>query len=529
MKILVLIIITFLCSNVLASRRWIDLSWDKLESAFGYEIEIYVEKNGEKVIFTKDKTKENSWSKKVIPGKYYFRLRGIDSREVPGEWSESALVDVRLPKPIYVNPLPNDRLKGLEDLEEKIFFEWKRVEGAGVYLFQVWDNKDFLQTKYIKENSIDLYLKVAQDYKWRVVALKDRADEVPDRQGSGIKFFLQGGAIKAPNVKYSIENEKVIFLWSETSHANEYEIQIFKLGLNQRWAMYERKEFYTDNNIEFPLKEMQGNFRFALKAKNEGRADSPFTFIEFKVKEKSFVVQSQKTQNNMNNSKDNPFFYSYGGELTYLDYYGESRERDTIVETTFKGMRYFIEASYQDFYSLWKHRLGVYLTNVSNIDYSAQLSEYHYLLGQTRVYKGIPFEFSVGFFYKEDLFIEGDRFSNELTFDKVTTAGPVFRIGPYYRFNRYFDIGSELKLFWHSLSYETPNGEEIDSTFSYYVKGFVTYKRKDDETYTGFIGYYFNNISYKAVTTGESIASPGTSNIGTSTGFSMGLQINKFF
>ena len=392
----------------------------------------------------------------------------------------------------------------------------------------MWNDKVHKKV-YTKDNKHEFTIPVAQKYEWRVVALINKDDPLPEKEGNGVKFFLNGGALKAPFVEHKVEDGKFKFSWTKPKYTTDFEYQLMKLGLNHKWTVFDRNGYFNKEKLEYDLEKFQGEFRFALRAKTDGRASSPYSFIEFNVKGKDIVIHAKKTQNSHNLKKDNPFFYSLGLELTYLDYYGESRERDTIVDTRFKGQRYFLEGSYQDFYSLWKHRVGWYLTDVNNVDYSIRLSEVHYLVGQTEVYMGIPFEFSAGLFYKEDLFIVGDRYTNNLSFERVGTTGPVGMIAPFYRYNRYFDFGAEAKLFWHAISLETPNDEKLNQSLSFYNKLYVTYKHKEEETYTFFIGHYINSISYKANTDEDSVAKEGTDNLAESTGFSVGMRVNKFF
>lgn len=530
MKLFLIVLIALFSLNSFSARRWVDLAWDKIEEASAYDLELHkVKEDGSAELFLEQRVQVNKWSKQINPGKYNFRIRGVDSRSVPGAWSDFSLLDIRLPRPIYLNPLNDDTVKALDEYEDIVEFEWKDVEGANAYLLQIWNDEGFDKKINTKNTLEKVRLAVAKNYKWRVVSLVNLDDKIPPKAGSGSKFFLQGAPLEAPKIDYKIKDNKAILSWNKPKYTDVYEFQLYKLGLNQKWTIYKQSYDYKNESIEFAVKDLQGEFRLAIKAIGDSRADSPYTFVEFAVKGEEVTVHSIKSQLTNELKKDNPFFYSYGIEQTFLDYYGESRERDTVVETTFKGQRYFLEASYQDFYSLWKHRVGFYLTDVSNVEYSIRLNEFHYLLGKTTLYKGIPFEFAGGLFYKEDLFITGDAFTNTLSFEKIATSGPVAMISPYYRYNRNFDLGAEMKVFVHMNAHETPSNEDINTSFSYYLKGYLTYKYRDNETYTGFFGYYVNDISYKASTEGTSVARDGSDNTARASGFSMGLRVNKFF
>ena len=132
-----------------ATPRWIDISWAEMDLASDYDVEVYIEKNDdsesekERSLIISERTKDTEWRKQVKPGRYFFRIRGVDRRGVPGEWGDLNLLDVRLPRPVYVNPLPNDILKGLEEDQEDIALEWKPVDGANFYLVEIWSNSGF--------------------------------------------------------------------------------------------------------------------------------------------------------------------------------------------------------------------------------------------------------------------------------------------------------------------------------------------------------------------------------------------------
>ncbi len=532
MRFLYLLFIIIISSPALAQMRWIDLQWEKMDKARSYEVELYQIKDDEALkIYEKVQVSDPNWSKQVDPGKYKFRLRGIDNREVPGEWSELELIDVRLPRPIYVHPLPNDVLKGLEDEEEKIIFEWKAVEGASFYVFEVWNKNGFRHQATLHTNSLSYPIPVAQKYFWRVLPMLSENDQIPPTgEEGGVSFFLQGGELKAPQVSIEESPGKMKLHWPKAFKEEKYEIEMFWLSKNSKWTRVSHNYNYVKNALIFNLKQLSGEYRFTIRTQKEGHKESPYTFIEFEVKpDKRLRISRQRTQSTSDLKNSNPFFYSLGYEFMTIEYSGESHEKDTQLNTSLSGQKFLAEFAYQDFYSVWKHRLNLEAMTVKKLGDSKQLFEVDYLLGQVKRWSHSYVEVFGGLFYRDNLFIEADRFSNQLVFNAIPTLGPMLAVRPMYVLNRRFDLGLDLKAFYNSYATKTPSSEAIEPTLSYKARIALTYHYREETTWTLFSGLYMDNVSYKARTSGDSIASPGSMNNSNSSGMSFGLMMNSFF
>lgn len=532
MRFIQSLILLFISFSSYAQSRWIDLSWEKVDQAKSYEIELYEFINKDQSnLFEKTKTIEPVWSKQVPPGKYQFRLRALDGRDVPGEWSELSLIDVRLPRPIYVYPLPNDLLKGLEQDEENIHFEWKAVEGASFYVFEVWKSEGFHFRKIVHGNSITHRLPVAQKYFWRVLPMISESDEIPPPGSEGgASFFLQGRELVAPKVSVEKKNDFLSISWGKILQEESYEIEIFWLSKNDKWTKYAQQYNFNGNELKYPVRDLEGQYRFTIRALREGYKESPYTFVEFSVDvSKNVSVSKLRTQSTSDLKNTNPFFYSLGFEYLTIQYVGTSNEKDTQLSTGLSGQKFIAEFAYQDFYSLWKHRLNAELMTASKLGESRRLFEVDYLLGQVKKWDHSYIEMFGGLFYRDNLFIEADRFNEELNFASIPTLGPMISIRPMYVLNRRFDLGLDLKGYYNSYATQTPSGEGLKPTFSYKARLALTFHYKEETTWTLFSGFYKDSISYGAGTDKDSIATPGSINQSNSSGKSIGLLINSFF
>lgn len=533
-----LIIFLLFCSFDLVAQtslRWIDLDWADIAQAQSYELEIYQDKDGpqERLMF-QENVKESKWSRQVAPGQYQFRLRALDRRSVPGPWSDFSLIDVRYPRPIYVYPLPNDQLKGVEVEQERIRFEWRPISGAQVYYFEIWSQDGFEESKFVRSFETTIWLPVAKKYWWRVVALDSEEDGISDREGEGISFFLNGGGLAPPNLS-SRRKPNASLYWDEVKLADHYEILIYQKGLNQRWTLIERRPEIEKTTLDLTNFE-EGLYRVAVKSTARGRTDSAQSYVELSIDEKKKIdIGSSRVQTGSELKDETPFFYGYGVEFMQVDYQGLTFERDTELNTTLSGTRFFLETSYQDFFSRWKHRLSFYYQQLKNLDNSVGLLEANYLIGQYYGKGRVPVEVSYGVFYKDDLFIEADVFLDKLSFQKVSNLGPFIRINPTYTFNRFIDLSLELKLYFHALAVSTPNDEDLAMTMTGSTQMAATYKRDELRSYTIFAGLYKSGIKYNSTvgdpssSSSTSIAPSGSQNEANSTGMSVGIRINSYF
>ena len=503
-----------------------------MDRAQFYEIELYEMLDGKDDlrIYEKARTREPDWSKQVPPGKYQFRLRGLDSREVPGEWSDYSLIDVRLPRPIYIHPLANDILKGIEDTEEKIVFEWKEVEGAAFYIFEIWNKEGFRFQKKVYEHSLSHPLVVAKKYNWRVLPMISETDEIPPTvEEGGVSFFLQGKELNAPQVESAIKNQKLYFNWTRTVADESYEIEMFWLAKNNKWTRVSHNYNYLKTALVFQLSKLSGEYRFTIRSHKEGHKESAYTFMEFEVRaDKSFKLHKQRSQATSDLKNSNPFFYSLGYEYLTINYESDSNERDTRLSTSLTGQKLIGEFAYQDFYSVWKHRLNIEVMKAAKLGQSKTLFEADYLLGQVIKWKYAYTELFGGLFYRDNLFIEADRFNNQFEFQTIPTLGPMISVRPMFVLNRRFDLGLDLKAFYNLFATSTPSNESVKATLSYKARLALTFHYKEETTWSLFSGYYMDSVSYKAGTGSGSIATPGSYNKSNSSGYSLGILMNSF-
>jgi hypothetical protein len=220
-----LIIMFLFPSLLLAAERRIDLNWDPIEGAKSYEIELFeLTKDGEinLGIFS---SSGSLWGKDVKPGRYKVRLRALDRRDVPGEWSEPIPVEVKFEKVQTLRPYEAENVS-----EEEVVFQWNKISGARKYQIIIMDSeKKVVTNEVILKTEWRRRLGRLGNYNWTVLALRDdeaasKVDEVSEGQWKILTRV--GGQLEAPEVELKVGPE-IIGFWDKVEHAVEYELSLY--------------------------------------------------------------------------------------------------------------------------------------------------------------------------------------------------------------------------------------------------------------------------------------------------------------
>ncbi|MEQ1877109.1 MAG: hypothetical protein ABL958_10715, partial [Bdellovibrionia bacterium] len=174
-------------------RRAVDLEWEAVDGSPFYEIEVSKHLGGGK---KKDpqvfKVNTAKWNGRLKPGQYEMRLRSVDSRHVPGDWSDPSVFWVKLPPPTQTQPAVDQEFKAPDHDETDVEFGWDKVAGAKKYKIEVKAVRStFTKTEVTDDLNAKLSLPVAEAYLWRVAALLPD-DEEGDPGETWRKFTVVG-------------------------------------------------------------------------------------------------------------------------------------------------------------------------------------------------------------------------------------------------------------------------------------------------------------------------------------------------
>lgn len=261
-------------------RRSVGFDWESVEDSKGYDIEITQAQTGKVFTF---KLKDPSWSGKLPPGSFSFRVRSRDHRNVPGDWSTPNPFSVGLENVRIKFPAPQAQLKSKETAKEEIKFQWQTVPGANFYRFQLLteDGKS-IENKDLKGTDYEVTLPVAAKYRWSVQGFA--SESLKSDTVSSAEFTLVGPALAAPEIQKP-ENEFVREVsWKKPVNAENYDYALTHFNSEtKKWEKVNGAADFTDSKINFESQWPGGPWRLAVRAKSKNRISSPVSVLNFNV------------------------------------------------------------------------------------------------------------------------------------------------------------------------------------------------------------------------------------------------------
>jgi hypothetical protein len=264
-------------------RRDLELELEDIPGVTGYELQVIrlLEKNKKKKPLN-FKIKSITWKARLVPGRYEMRVRSVDSRGVPGEWSEPQEFIVKLPPPGLVSPPPQGIIRSTENEKEEVAFEWKSVQGAEKYKLRVYGPDGSLVQEVVEtDTSATINLPVAQVYGWNVVPVM-----AGDLDGEGAepvsRFELFGGTLGNPSIDGLADTDTKEFKWSNVEFAGEYDFKLEKKDNQGNWKVVDQKVTKVASQV-YAKAVSSGQYRMQVKARGDRRGDSESVLKEFET------------------------------------------------------------------------------------------------------------------------------------------------------------------------------------------------------------------------------------------------------
>ncbi len=474
-----------------SEKRRLFFEWEEVEGAKLYQVEltklIGKDKKKKPVIF---KRKKPTFDAKVSPGKYLIRMRSFDSRSVPGDWSETFDVVVKVLPPKKIYPTKALKIKSKDSEEEDVVFKWSKVGGAKDYRLEIVDSKsgNSVFNEVVDELEKEVELPVAASYDWRVTAIYK--DGTEGEMGElGTPFVLLGEKLDKPDIEKPDTDFVRELKWSKPDRAGYYSYHLFKLNKKRKkWELIEKGPVEKSNEIAFNEKYSGGKYRLKVKAHADNVISSDLAKMEFKVYDgdRSPAAAYRHEMRESMEKEANAYFVAsyllssveYTSVIKELD---KSSSTDVVGGTGRLGLGYFFEDS------SWGTLLIADLSGVviggKNYTYSA--AELH---GSWRTYWGISqVRISGGLFYKElPATIPSDV--DEVEVENVNLYGPHLGFDIWYPLSRSFGIQFNTR-FYVGLDGEAPNDESIVPSLSYQAG--VLGSLRLSQNVMGFLGYAY--------------------------------------
>lgn len=475
--------------------RWIDLEWDPIPQAREYEIELFQVEEDKTLPRGKYKTDEPRWSHAVPPGKYFMRLRSIDKRGVPGEWSADTPLKVRMQNPLLLRPVPVDKIS-----DPQVSFEWGPVVGAANYQLVVRNKaREILHNAVTPDLKNSVYLGELDEVEWAAFALEkdEEAKPITDLPDNAFKsFFRVGGLLEAPKVSLKID-QKVAFSWENVRSAQVYEIDYLPPPdsgeKNRRFKLKLSPLAFAATKLR------EGVTTLTIKATAPGYQDSPKSVAKIsrdgnKV-EVEDIIQG-RFQEDFKSVPTEAFFRNellFGVSVAQFAYESENFDTDTrLNQKNLSGLGFNFEWNKRPTLNSLNRKMEASLLHLSSGIDSGFATRFAYTWNKEKKLTKSRFSYGAGLSYLGLPAFMGNRFDNKIEVEASSSIGPEFHLGYYKPFNQQWAMESELILAYHPLfiSSRTGGGEPypwfkaVGRAYRYYTDKQAFFMQLDYQSWT---------------------------------------------
>jgi hypothetical protein len=488
-------------------RREVSFEWEEMPDAKGYDIEIR-KASGEGKALT-FKTKDASWSGKLVPGKYVMSLRSRDHRGVPGEWGAPSEFMVNL-DPVKI-AAPKDQSKITTDKDQQIDqkFSWQPVNGANKYRFELASDDGVTKVDTaIAETTYTVSLPVAHHYTWKVTGLGD--NEMQSDSVTSAELTLVGKKLEAPKIALP-ESEFVREIkWQKPEHAEKFDLILSRANPQTRkWDRVLVEENTTSDTLVFDEKYEGGTYNLVVKAKGNLRDSSSVAKASFKVVSGDRSPAAEYTALVRKSIDRVTGWYAIASYLvTQIDYFGETPETGGRTTTTAIGGTGRLGAGYFSKDDRWGF---LTIADMSGFTISGGTRTYSSLevSGILRTVAGERGEARAigGLYYQElpqliGVPSQATAGAAQVEFVQSAVAGPHIGGEYWYSFTPKFGFQVNSHFYYSLLTMKSPNGNSVEPRLSYQVGLMGSYRFGPN--FTGLMGltHRTDQVAYKANKTG---------------------------
>mgnify|MGYP006188929401 CR=1 FL=1 len=493
---ILLLFISF--SSLAQDSRWIDMEWEPVPDAREYEIELFQEVEDKSLPRGKYKTDSPAWSHAVPPGKYSLRLRSMDRRGVPGEWSAKIPLKVRMQNPVLLRPVSDDKIS-----DPLVTFEWGPVEGAGKFQLIVKSNNKVLHNAVTNDQKSSVYLDDLGEVQWASLALeKDEEPREPaDVPLSAFKSFKRvGGLLEAPKVNLTL-NQKVNLSWGKVRGAQFYEVDYFPPpgsgDKNRRFKL-------RLSPLIFPVSRLkEGVSTLTIKSVAPGYQDSNKSMVKIARSGNKVVLEDIIQGNEERDIKTAPTFTFFKNELyggvilSKFTYESENIETDTrFDQESLTGLGLSAEWWHRPTLNSLNRKLEFSLTNLSSGIDSGIATRIAYSYNKDRKWGKNIFYYGGGLSFLMLPSFMGDRFEDTIEVESTSSLGPELHLGIINPINNVWELQGQLVLAYHPLIISEDN--EGTKAFPW-MKGLIRIMRyyADKQAFYGQLDYQTWNQEWK--------------------------------
>lgn len=478
------------------NKRKIHLEWEPVPEARSYEIQFDKIVGETQQPVRSFSSPENQWSDELEPGLYRFRLRSIDDRNVPGEWTAFTDLTVQPITPRLIYPADKEKIQSNQEKTFEVDFKWEAIPSIQNYQLSIVDIQDRASQPILPPPTsnahLPVLLAVGKTYKWGLSA------------DSTHTFELNGKKLATPEINETPTLEAPTISWQQPPFAERYTF-LLKKKVGKDW-----KNAKTLQNISAPehhitLTESElspGLYKVFVRAFAAGREASDISSRSFQI--------AEPIKPDLVGEKPIGFVAIASYLASTLQY--QSSNKELLQEADFEpiggtgrlGLGYY----FPDHWGLLAiGDFSGFLVGTENITHKS--AELHAIWAAQVPFLGLNrFEATGGLFYK-DLPMTTVQQSSQSSSAKTTiTAQPITFIGPHIgaRIVKSITASSGLDLsaryYYGLIGLKTPNDRDFVFGSGTQVSVFGAYRFSPEVTAALGVTIKSDSAAYQA-TPGE--------------------------
>lgn len=261
----------------------IELEWDPVEKASGYEVRLTPVGGGKALKYFTDQPKIQQ---DVPVGNYKLQIRSrSEDADIFSPWSETLPIEIVAKEITPLKPEDNSIIPAVDANKYSVDFEWKPVEGVKEYTIKVWNDKR-KETPWVfvtKNPKKRLDVPPGEVYHWQV--LFESATGISYAQDPAtFKFTLLGAKLTTPGIgPQQLNPETQVLEWEESPGAQLYKVKLFYRHIDEtEWTPVDQTE--TPNKQWSFHKLKRGAYKIEVTATAPRRSSSDPATFEFLVK-----------------------------------------------------------------------------------------------------------------------------------------------------------------------------------------------------------------------------------------------------
>lgn len=262
----------------------LDLEWEEVDEADGYELKLTPKTGGEPLTF---RVTENKISQRVPSGVYLLQIRSKEKATgYFGAWSESTEIDIA-PKVVeLLEPKDQEVISEPKEKRHDVVLRWRPISGVRLYRVRIWDEAASEKSlEFTTANSSKtLKLLTSHAYAW-TVTVEDEKSVRYYTKPEPFRFSVMGKKLLPPEIDTKIDPTDVRKLsWKASAKARTYRVRLETKALDETvWQVVSENAEARERKISFK-KLKAGNYRLEVIAEAPLHVSSDPAKFEFTVK-----------------------------------------------------------------------------------------------------------------------------------------------------------------------------------------------------------------------------------------------------